>query len=473
MSAPASYLPQRPPRAFESRAFIPLSAAIAWAGGGSGLWWWLFAALPIAYLLTASVALFAKIHDLRVHQLHAAGGLIGAVLALPALFAGGVDALLAGVLSLWAFFTAGRIALDYEPRYQGAPDPEARPGVDGKAALDEALLAYFVGVAKVPAGAAAEAMCLEALRLEATLKEQGWAGDPARYHQTPTAPESAVIDPGRWRGIAYERVSYPSGFLPHPELPGAAAWNGHDRNARMQLRVFRHAGAPRPWLMCIHGYRMGLDWMDFGLFSPGWLHHKLGLNLIMPVLPLHGARRAGKQSGDHYLDGDLLDLLHAQTQALWDLRRSLAWLRDREPGAQVGVYGVSLGGYNAALLATAEADLQFVIGGIPLADVASALWRNLPLVHERFYAQQGLTQARYREILLPVSPLARPALPAPERLHLFAAAADRIVLPDHPLKLAAHWQRPVTWFQGAHLSIRGERTTREVIESAVRAAGWK
>jgi len=473
MSAPASHLPQRPPRAFESRAFLPLAAAVAWAGGGSGLWWWLFAALPIAYLLTASVALFAKIHDLRVHQLHAAGGFLGALLALPALFVGGFDALLAGALSLWSFFMAGRIALDYEPRYQGAPDPEPRAEVDGKAALDEALLAYFVGVAKVPAGASAEAMCLEALRLEATLKEQGWAGDPDRYHQTPTVPDSAVIDAASWRGIAYERVSYPSGFQPHPELPGAAAWAGHARNARMQLRVFRHPGAPRPWLMCIHGYRMGLDWMDFGLFSPAWLHKKLGLNLILPVLPLHGARRIGKKSGDHYLDGDLLDLLHAQTQALWDLRRALAWLRDREPGVQVGVYGVSLGGYNASLLATAESDLAFVIGGIPLADVASALWRNLPRVHERFYAQHGLTEARYREILRPVSPLVRPALPAPERLHLFAAAADRIVTPDHPLKLSTHWQRPVTWFQGAHLSIRGERTTREVVESAVRGAGWK
>lgn len=473
MSAPASHLPQRPPRAFESRAFIPLAAAIAWAGGGDGWGWWLLAALPIAYLLTASVALFAKIHDLRVHQLHAAGGFLGALLSLPALFVGGVDAVLAGALSLWAFVTAGRIGLSYEPRYDGAPDPEPRASVDRKAATDEALLAYFVGVARVPAGASAEAMCLEGLRLEAALKEHRWSEDISAYHQTPSVPEAVTADAASWRGIAYERLGYSSGFQPHPELPGAAAWSAQPRNSRMQLRVFRHPGAPRPWLMCVHGYRMGLDWMDFGLFDPGWLHRKLGLNLILPVLPLHGSRRSGSKSGDGYLDGDLIDLIHAQTQALWDLRRALAWLRDREPGAQVGVYGVSLGGYNAALLATAEADLQFVIGGIPLADVASAIWRNLPAVHERFYAQHGMTQARYREILRPVSPLARPALPPPERLHLFAAAADRIVTPDHPLKLAQHWQRPVTWYQGAHLSIRGERTTREVVESAVRAAGWK
>lgn len=473
MTSPAGHLPQRPPRALEWRALIPLAAAVAWIAGGSGWAWWLCAALPVAYLLAASVALFAKIHDLRVHQLHAAGGFLGTLLAIPALFIGGADAVLAGALSAWAFVTAGRIAVEYEPRYHGAQEPEAKLAVDAKAALDETVLAYFVGVAKLPAGSSAEAMCLEALRLEAVLKEQGWTSDIAGYHQAPRAPEAVVADPRSWRGINYERVSYPSGFLPRPELPGAAAWSAHPRNPRMQLRVFRHPGGPRPWLMCVHGYRMGVDWMDFSLFDPGWLHRKLGLNLIMPVLPLHGVRRTGRQSGDHYLDGDLLDLLHAQTQALWDLRKALAWLRDREPGAQVGVYGVSLGGYNASLLATAESDLSFVVGGVPLADVARALWRNLPQVHERFYAQHGLSEARYREILRPVSPLARPALPAAERLHLFAATADRLVTPDHPLKLSAHWQRPVHWYQGSHLSIRRERVTREVVELAVKAAGWK
>src|SRR3546814_12664071 len=70
----------------------------------------------------------------------------------------------------------------------------------------------------------------------------------------------------------------------------------------------------------------------------------------LPVLPLHGPRSTGLRSGDHYLDGDMTDLVYAESQALWDLRRTLAWLRANESGARVGVYGISLGGYNAALL---------------------------------------------------------------------------------------------------------------------------
>ena len=467
---------QTPPRRLETRAFIPLLAALAWVGGGEGEdWrWWLFALAPLAYLITAAVALLAKVHDVRIHQLHAAGGALGTLLALPALLlGGGWHAVLAGALSLWSFLAAGRIAVAYEPRYEGADEPLAAAPVDAKAAVDETLLAFFVGVAKIPAGAAAEAMCLEALRLEQVLDEHGWIAKPASFHTKPAAPTSVISDAGRWMGVDFERVSYPSGFQPHPELPSAAAYSSHLPNQRAQLRVFRHPGAPRPWLLCIHGYRMGVDWMDFGLFNPLWLHRKLGLNLLMPVLPLHGPRRIGWQSGDDYLDGNILELLHAKSHALWDLRRAIAWLRDREPDARVGAYGISLGGYNAALLASYEEQLDFVLAGIPLVDAAAALWRFLPDVHKRFYQQHGMSQARFTRILTPVSPLARPALLAREGRHIFAAVADRLVIPDQPLALAAHWQVPVRWYQGAHLSVTRERITRQTMDLALRSAGWK
>ena len=75
----------------------------------------------------------------------------------------------------------------------------------------------------------------------------------------------------------------------------------------------------------------------------------------------------------------------------------------------------------------------------------------------------------------PISPGRRalpPKLPA-ERLHLFAGSADRIVPPVQPLKLAAHWQREVHWYPGAHLTFRGERAVVRCIDDAMAGAGWK
>jgi len=465
---------QTPPTRIELRALIPLAAALSWYLGGTGWSWWPLALLPIAYCTTAGIALLAKIHDLRVHQIHAAGGGLGTLLAVPALLlGGGSGALIAGFFSLWTFLIAGRVAVRYEPLFEDATPPEARPMVDAKAALDEALMAAFIGIARIPAGAAAGAMCLEALRLEGVLDEHGSIRKPASFHQKPTAPTAVISDAKRWLGVDYESLSFPSGYLPHAVLPGAAAYASHLPNQRMQMRVFRHPGGPRPWLLCIHGYRMGLDFMDLGLFDPRFLHKKLGLNLLVPVLPLHGARRRGPLSGDDYLDGNVLELLHAQAHALWDLRRAIAWLRDREPDARVGAFGVSLGAYNAALLATYESTLDFVLAGVPLTDAAAVIWRHVPGVHRLFYDQHGMDEKRFARILTPVSPLALPPLVPRDARHLFAATADRVTPPNQALKLGQHWQVPVQWYQGAHLTVRSERQLRVSLETALRSVGWK
>ncbi|MGQ0585670.1 MAG: alpha/beta hydrolase family protein, partial [Gammaproteobacteria bacterium] len=183
-------------------------------------------------------------------------------------------------------------------------------------------------------------------------------------------------------------------------------------------------------------------------------------------------RRVGLRSGDQYLDGNPLDLLYAQLQAVWDLRRGLAWLRSQEDKPRIGVMGYSLGGYNAAVLAQHDDQLDFVIAGIPPSDLAAALWRHLPPAHRQYFEAHGLDLERYRRVLRPVSPLALPPKVAADRRYLFAGTADRLVLPDQSLALAKHWGVPVQWYQGAHLTFRGEDVVRQHIEAAMQRAGW-
>jgi acetyl esterase/lipase len=157
---------------------------------------------------------------------------------------------------------------------------------------------------------------------------------------------------------------------------------------------------------------------------------------------------------------------------LWDLRRALAWLRSQEDAARIGVLGYSLGGYNAALLAQFERELDFVIAGIPPSDFGAALWRHVPPAHRDYFAAHGIDLERYRSLLRPISPLARPPLVAADRRYIFAGVADRVVLPDQAIALGKHWQTPIQWYQGAHLTFRGERVVRFHIEAAMQRAGW-
>jgi hypothetical protein len=462
-----------PPRPREWIALLPIVAGLYWLLAGSGIVWTVLALVPALLLIGGGAGLLLLPGDARELGLIAVGSLIGALLVIPAwIVADQATAFWALLLSIACLLLAGRLSLQRMPRYDGAPEAERSTLMDAKAGLDEAVLGYFIAGATVPGGELAMRVCDDAAALEKVLVEQGWDRDPSGLHPAPPAPEETYVERARQWGIDYEVLRFESGFASPAALPGDERWLQAEANRHCHVRMLRHAGAPRPWLLCLHGYRMGAAWMDLSLFSPGWLHQRLGLNVIQPVFPLHGPRSAGFKSGDQFLDGDLVDLLHAEMQTLWDIRRTLAWLRRHEPEARVGVLGYSLGGYNAALLSGYERELDFVVAGIPVIDLATALWGVMPPAHLRYFAARGLDDARYRRLLAPVSPLSRPPLQDAARLHIFAAAGDRIVQPEHPLALSQHWQVPVSWYQGSHLSVRRERAPGQALRQAIAGAGW-
>lgn len=461
------------PQQWEPLSVIPILAGLCWLLPHPGTAWLLWGLLPGVILLGCGVGLLLFPGDPRICAYMAVGAALGVLLFVPAWIAGSFGlAAVALVGSLASFLTAGRAALIREPLYPEVPVPEVGLRMDMKVGLDKFVLGYFVGGARVPGGDDALPMFEEARQMTEAFRARGWDRDPSPMHAAPPAPTQVYIERARFRRYDYELLRFDSGYAPDDELPGAALWKSYTPNNRCYVRMFRHPGPPRPWLLCIHGYRMGVPWLDFGLFDPAWLHERLGLNVLQPILPLHGPRRIGARTGDYYLDGDPLDLVYAQAQALWDLRRLLAWLRATEAPARVGVFGFSLGGYNAALLAAYDGGLDFAATIIPVIDFPTALMRFLPPAHLRFYREHGLDEQRYRDILSVVSPLARPPQLAREHRHIVAGIGDRIVLPDHALALGRHWEVPINWYQGSHLSVRFEPAIGRTLRQAISKAGW-
>ena len=110
----------------------------------------------------------------------------------------------------------------------------------------------------------------------------------------------------------------------------------------------------------------------------------------------------------------MLDTVHAEAQAMWDLRRWLGWIR-AQGGAPIGVYGLSLGGYNAALLACLDDDLACVVAGIPATDFARAGLAARARARAARRRARGLERDRVERVLRVVSPLALEPLVPHER----------------------------------------------------------
>jgi len=212
---------------------------------------------------------------------------------------------------------------------------------------------------------------------------------------------------------------------------------------------------------------MGFPFVDLQAFPTHKLHDTLGFNLVFPVLPLHGPRRVGFQSGDRFLDGDCVETIHAEAQSIWDLRRILSWIRC-ESASAIGVYGLSLGGYNAALLATLERDLSCVIAGIPAVDFLSLGRMHTPAKSITCAEECGVEWPRMADILRVISPLAMPPLIPKSRLFIFGGSADIIVPPDQPRSLWNHWGKPrIAWYPGGHFSFRWESSVHRLLRDAL------
>jgi pimeloyl-ACP methyl ester carboxylesterase len=365
-------------------------------------------------------------------------------------------------------------AIRGQPRYPDVPSLEPSLGLLGEALLDRTFTISTSAMTGVPLPDQLRRMLGEAASARALYESRGWLADPQSYHREPPPLESAALaDDVTWDGPRrrrFGRLVFESGYEPHGEEPGRERWLDHPSNATVHAYVLEHA-EPRPWLVCVHGFGMGSPPVHFAGFRVAHLHETLGLNLVFPVLPLHGPRGQRRFSGGEVLEPDYMKMVFLFAQAAWDVRRVVSWARARG-GKDVGLYGISLGGYVAALVAGLEEGLSCAIAGIPCVDFPNLARDNEPWIMRRYGDELRVNWSVVRTVSHVVSPLAlSPRLPK-ERRFIYAGIADRIVHPDQPRALWRHWEEPeIHWFSGGHVLGIMNGSIREFLSNCLRSAG--
>jgi hypothetical protein len=295
----------------------------------------------------------------------------------------------------------------------------------------------------------------------------GWVDDPRSYHLDPPTLKRPRLTKKSAAGLDYEHLVARSGYEPHADEPGRERWLGYEKNRDAHAWVLRHPGKPRPWLICINGYRTGTPFVDFNAFDARRLHHRFGLNLAFPVSPLHGPRSEGA-SGDRVLFGGAMNTMHTAAQAIWDIRRLKSWITDTQDAPAVGASGISLGGYFTSLLACFEDDLAVAIAGVPEADLVRGMRRNVEALLPPFYEQWGLSWRSLERVNRVVSPLAMEPLIPREARYIYGGLVDRWVRPGNVQALWKHWDEPeICWYEGSHLSFPIESTVKKFVGEAL------
>jgi hypothetical protein len=370
--------------------------------------------------------------------------------------------------------TGGFYARSWASYLDRQPDepPVARPTIAlaAQAFRDEIVLAGFSLLRSAPNAATLERINREVLAAQDFYSSMGWLEKPEGFFAPPPPLTDVTVRTVNNLGRTYQRLFFNSDYEPHAGEPGRERWLSYTGNSREYGLMLRHR-EPRPWLVCVHGAEMGRAALDPTLFRAWHLYRDLGLNVVLPVLPMHGPRARDLPKGAAFPSDDVLNDVHGTAQAVWDIRRLLSWIRAQQPDAMIGLNGLSLGGLISSLVASLDDGLTCAILGIPAVDLVELVGRHAGL--------SGHTPLRHtmnsaKPIGRMISPLAlTPRVPMQGRF-IYAGIADRLVHPrEQVTRLWEHWGRPeIHWYQGGHTGFFRSRPVQRFIDEALVQSGF-
>jgi hypothetical protein len=218
------------------------------------------------------------------------------------------------------------------------------------------------------------------------------------------------------------------------------------------------------------------------LISHGWAHKTLktiehlyvrpflraGFSVAFVAHPLHFERTPpGTYSGELVVSADVVLTVEAFRQGVVDMIGASNWLRSRGHPI-IGIFGYSLGGYLAGILAAVRGDWAFaVLGGVGHSPVSPIL--DTPLgrnIREDLEACGMLDRVKLQRAWKVISPFAfRPRVPK-EKILMVAGRYDRIMLPASVRRLWRAWGRPrIQWMSRGHYSLLA--TNRGLMSHAI------
>lgn len=359
------------------------------------------------------------------------------------------------------------------PAVRAVPRSRLTPAVRRDVLLDKLAWNVSQSMVVTPPEAELERIHLELQMAHGLFERRGWLADPAAYHQAPELPQirSKRVRSGPLR---FTSLTWISGYEPHHDEPGRTRWNSYQRNHIARASILRHRGKDRPWLLCVHGWGMGRPALDAQAFRALHLHRRLGLNVALVVLPLHGKRRPDGATGMAPFPGvDMMDNVHGFAQATSDIRQLISWIRERTD-APIGLMGMSLGGYTTALVSSIDDRLDAAVPLIPAVDLTTIF---ADLADERLEGAEPDVRAETLElagdVLSVVAPLHLTPQVDKDRRYIVAATLDQFTRAStQAAALWRHWDEPaIKWFHGSHVSLMWAKGVQDGIDRALRDFG--
>lgn len=332
--------------------------------------------------------------------------------------------------------------------------------VDATATVDLALrtgLATLAGVLAIPTTLRPASVALDRDN-RGFYQRLAAAGDAAAFYQRPARGvrmrrhKPGLLDYRPKTGHV-DVLSFESAFeAVNPAL--REHYRGFRRNRIAWAEHWQHGDRPRPTLIVIHGFTADPYWINSRFLALPWFYEQ-GYDILLVTLPFHGRRqeKTSPYSGHGWFSHGFCHMNETMAHAIHDIRVFMDYLEDNGV-PQMGVTGISLGGYTTALLASVEDRLRCAIPNVPVVSIMDIVleWAPASWIARVGMKLGDISVREARASVAVQSALSfQPKLPR-ERLLLIAGAGDRFAPPKHTHILWEHWRRcRLHWFPGNHL----------------------
>lgn len=339
-------------------------------------------------------------------------------------------------------------------------DAKAHVMVQATARVDLALrtgLATLAGLCAIPTTLRPSLVALDREQ-RGFYQQLAEAGDAAAFYRRPAR---GVVMRRHQPGLLDYRppvgevdvLSFDSAFEPvNPAL--REHYLGFRRNRTAWAEHWRHGDRPRPTLIAIHGFTADPYWLNSRFLALPWFY-KLGYDILLVTLPFHGRRqeKTSPYSGHGWFSHGFCHMNETMAHAIHDIRVFMDHLEDSGV-PQMGVTGISLGGYTSALLASVDDRLACAIPNVPVVSIMDIMLEWFPagwIVRAGLKLGDISIEEARASVAVQSALSYKPLLPH-NRLMLIAGAGDRFAPPKHTRLLWEHWKRcRLHWFPGNHL----------------------
>lgn len=227
-------------------------------------------------------------------------------------------------------------------------------------------------------------------------------------------------------------------------------------NNTVHCEYFRPLAASRdervPAVVVLH--ILGGDFDLARLFGRTLAHE--GVAALFLKMPYYGPRQAADGSRKRMVTADPRETVEGMTQAVLDIRRAAAWLREQEEidPERLGIFGISLGGITSGLAAAAEPRFSRVCLMLAGGDIGRVGWDSAEIseVRERWLAGGG-TRESFMETMRAIDPAEYAENVRGRKILMLNARYDEVIPPECTESLWRKLGEPeIVWLDAGHYS---------------------